>query len=137
MYQLWLDELYPRAKFMDGLAIIEKLGHKKKLQIFRRSWIDEGKPKPREASEEVEDTVNNEGNGNVSAANAGDSTDNQAIEGFGGATVASNSIPQNEPSMDELDALMADDTEELSQRRDIPTSNDFTDEEEALADMIW
>jgi replication fork protection complex subunit Csm3/Swi3 len=45
MYQLWLDDLYPRAKFADGLAIIEKLGHQKRLQTMRREWIDEGKPK--------------------------------------------------------------------------------------------
>ncbi|TQB68017.1 chromosome segregation in meiosis- protein [Monascus purpureus] len=45
-YQLWLDDLFPRAKFSDGLAIIEKLGHSKRLQTMRREWIDEEKPKP-------------------------------------------------------------------------------------------
>ncbi|KAI9721089.1 MAG: hypothetical protein M1812_002570 [Candelaria pacifica] len=45
IYQLWLDDLYPRAKFADGLAIIEKLGHTKRMQIMRKQWIDEGKPK--------------------------------------------------------------------------------------------
>ena len=45
MYQLWLDDLYPRAKFADGLAIIEKLGHSKRLQVKRKEWIDEGKSK--------------------------------------------------------------------------------------------
>ena len=44
-YQLWLDDLYPRAKFADGLAIIEKLGHTKRMQIMRREWISEGKSK--------------------------------------------------------------------------------------------
>ncbi|KAF7585266.1 chromosome segregation in meiosis- protein [Aspergillus hancockii] len=44
-YQLWLDDLFPRAKFADGLAIIEKLGHHKRLQIMRREWIEEEKPK--------------------------------------------------------------------------------------------
>lgn len=43
-YQLWLDELYPRAKFADGLVMIEKLGHRKRVQTMRREWIDEGKP---------------------------------------------------------------------------------------------
>ncbi|RAL13616.1 Chromosome segregation in meiosis protein 3 [Aspergillus homomorphus CBS 101889] len=43
-YQMWLDDLYPRAKFADGLAIIEKLGHSKRLQTMRREWIDEEKP---------------------------------------------------------------------------------------------
>ncbi|EGD92337.2 uncharacterized protein TERG_08552 [Trichophyton rubrum CBS 118892] len=45
-YRLWLDELYPRAKFTDTLATIEKLGHSKRLQVMRREWIDEGKPMP-------------------------------------------------------------------------------------------
>lgn len=43
-YQLWLDDLFPRAKFADGLAIIERLGHSKRLQTMRRTWIDEEKP---------------------------------------------------------------------------------------------
>jgi len=49
-YQLWLDDLFPKARFADGLAIIEKVGHKKRMQVMRREWIDEGKPRP--ASEE-------------------------------------------------------------------------------------
>ncbi|KAK2810440.1 hypothetical protein FQN50_002929 [Emmonsiellopsis sp. PD_5] len=44
-YQLWLDDLYPRAKFADGLAMIEKLGHTKRIQTMRKEWIDEGKPR--------------------------------------------------------------------------------------------
>lgn len=47
MYQLWLDDLYPRAKFADGLAMIEKLGHSKRIQVMRREWIGEGKPRER------------------------------------------------------------------------------------------
>jgi replication fork protection complex subunit Csm3/Swi3 len=52
-YQLWLDDLYPRAKFSDGLAIIEKLGHLKRMQVMRKEWIDEGKPKRHAEEEEV------------------------------------------------------------------------------------
>lgn len=40
---MWLDALYPRAKFADGLTIIEKLGHTKKMQSLRRDWINESK----------------------------------------------------------------------------------------------
>ncbi|KAJ0422530.1 replication fork protection component Swi3-domain-containing protein [Aspergillus carlsbadensis] len=43
-YQLWLDDLFPRAKFADGLAMIERLGHSKRIQTMRRAWIDEEKP---------------------------------------------------------------------------------------------
>lgn len=45
-YQLWLDDLFPKAKFADGLALIEKVGHKKRLKIMRQEWINEDKPKP-------------------------------------------------------------------------------------------
>lgn len=45
IYQLWLDDLYPRAKFADGLAMIEKLGHSKRMQSMRKEWIKEGKAK--------------------------------------------------------------------------------------------
>ncbi len=51
-YQLWLDDLYPRAKFADALAIIEKLGHTKRMQTMRREWINEGKPR----NSRIEDT---------------------------------------------------------------------------------
>ncbi|KAL3469120.1 replication fork protection component Swi3-domain-containing protein [Aspergillus californicus] len=44
-YQLWLDDLFPKAKFADGLAMIERLGHSKRVQTMRRTWIDEEKPK--------------------------------------------------------------------------------------------
>lgn len=58
-YQLWLDDLFPRAKFADGLAIIEKLGHSKRIQTMRREWIDEEKPSyfdDRETSRDIPDT---------------------------------------------------------------------------------
>ncbi|KAL8800343.1 MAG: hypothetical protein Q9182_005237 [Xanthomendoza sp. 2 TL-2023] len=44
-HELWLDDLYPRAKFADGLAMIEKLGHKKRIQTMRREWIYHGRPR--------------------------------------------------------------------------------------------
>ncbi|KAE8148849.1 replication fork protection component Swi3-domain-containing protein [Aspergillus avenaceus] len=46
-YQIWLDDLFPRAKFRDGLAMIERLGHNRRLQLMRREWIEEEKPKTR------------------------------------------------------------------------------------------
>lgn len=52
MYQLWLDDLYPKAKFKDGLAMVEKVGHSKRMQITRRAWLDATKPHQREESPE-------------------------------------------------------------------------------------
>lgn len=59
VYQLWLDDLFPKAKFADGLSIIEKLGHKKRMQVYRKEWINEGKPRPsvEDASDVDEDFV--------------------------------------------------------------------------------
>ncbi|KAM0255580.1 hypothetical protein ACHAQJ_005582 [Trichoderma viride] len=44
-YQLWLDDLFPKARFLDALAMVEKAGHKKGLVTARNEWINEGRPK--------------------------------------------------------------------------------------------
>ncbi|KAG9242808.1 replication fork protection component Swi3-domain-containing protein [Calycina marina] len=54
-YQLWLDDMYPKAKFLDGMVMIEKLGHKKRIQSARMEWIDEGKPKSLIQDESIAD----------------------------------------------------------------------------------
>ncbi|KAI9782588.1 MAG: chromosome segregation in meiosis- protein [Geoglossum umbratile] len=41
LYQLWLDDLFPKAKFADALTMVEKLGHSKKIQVMRKGWIEE------------------------------------------------------------------------------------------------
>jgi len=49
-YQLWLDDLFPKAKFRDALQIVEKVGHTKRMQVERRVWLDETKPHRRDQS---------------------------------------------------------------------------------------
>ena len=44
-YQIWLDDVFPKGKFLDSLVMVEKMGHKKRIQMARQEWIDEGKPK--------------------------------------------------------------------------------------------
>ncbi|KAL5349706.1 chromosome segregation in meiosis-related protein [Pseudogymnoascus australis] len=44
LYQLWLDDLYPKAKFGDALGMVEKVGHRKAVAVARRGWIEEGRP---------------------------------------------------------------------------------------------
>ncbi|PBP26654.1 DSHCT domain-containing protein [Diplocarpon rosae] len=44
MYQIWLDDLFPKARFLDALGMVEKMGHKKRMQMMRMEWINEGKP---------------------------------------------------------------------------------------------
>ncbi|KAH8686607.1 replication fork protection component Swi3-domain-containing protein [Ilyonectria robusta] len=54
-YQLWLDDLFPKAKFLDALGMVEKAGHKKRIMIARNDFINEGKPKDAEDREQDED----------------------------------------------------------------------------------
>ncbi|RSL93229.1 hypothetical protein CEP52_013365 [Fusarium oligoseptatum] len=61
-YQLWLDDLFPKAKFLDALAMVEKAGHKKRIVIARNDWINEGKPKDHIANEEEEEDLFGENN---------------------------------------------------------------------------
>lgn len=51
-YQMWLDDLYPKARFLDALAMVEKAGHKKRLISARSEWLSERKPKPAEDKED-------------------------------------------------------------------------------------
>ncbi|OAR05650.1 hypothetical protein LLEC1_04908, partial [Akanthomyces lecanii] len=51
-YQLWLDDLYPKARFLDALAMVEKAGHKKRLMTARNEWLNECKPKPTEEKDD-------------------------------------------------------------------------------------
>ncbi|KAJ6787758.1 hypothetical protein PWT90_09043 [Aphanocladium album] len=51
-YQLWLDDLFPKARFLDALTMVEKAGHKKRLIAARNDWLNESKPK---SSEEKQD----------------------------------------------------------------------------------
>ncbi|KAK4117840.1 Swi3-domain-containing protein [Canariomyces notabilis] len=54
-YQDWLDDLFPKATFLDALAMVEKEGHKTAMRNARLKWIDECRPKATfEAEEEGE-----------------------------------------------------------------------------------
>ncbi|KAI1177759.1 replication fork protection component Swi3-domain-containing protein [Nemania sp. FL0916] len=54
-YQLWLDDLFPKAKFLDALSMVEKAGHKNQLRLKRMEWINEGQPKDANADEDGDD----------------------------------------------------------------------------------
>jgi replication fork protection complex subunit Csm3/Swi3 len=164
-YQLWLDDLYPRAKFADGLAIIEKLGHSKRMQVMRKAWIDEGKPKASVDDDEQnplpltsnpgtsEDTAQATGT-NGSPSDSRDPeiglsplprtggvrfSDRSSLDEIGGA-----------PDEDELDALLAEDSlSDLTGRGNSlekppsaglhPPKHSFEDDEEAMREMdeLW
>jgi replication fork protection complex subunit Csm3/Swi3 len=157
MYQLWLDDLYPRAKFADALSIIEKVGHTKRMQVDRKAWIDEGKPR-RTREDDEEDA------GAPAAEQAPGSQD----ERMGGLETENDPerpavVPdmQNssdhvletveattgeDPDEDELDALLAESAQpQAGTSRVLPLhtasaqDDPFADEMEAMADMedMW
>ena len=43
MYQIWLNNLYPKNKFLDAMATVERLGHKSRVVVARKGWIDSGR----------------------------------------------------------------------------------------------
>lgn len=156
MYQLWLDDLYPRAKFADALAIIEKVGHTKRMQMMRKEWIDEGKPR-RLAEQDNDDT--NE----ISITDTPAQPDLDNMEGMESNRIAEEpkSVPTrqeqthdqlehvmagDDPDDDELDALLAENappdtsvSKTLPSRTIVPENDPFADEMEAMADMedMW
>lgn len=112
MYQLWLDDMYPKAKFKDGLAMVEKVGHTKRMQITRKAWLDAAKPHRRQDSpERLGDFEMSGGLGDV---------DGGEVEGTRNGEPNANSMPQSissgrvhgdddhAPEDDELDALLAE-----------------------------
>lgn len=111
-YQLWLDDLYPRAKFRDALSMVEKLGHSKRMQVTRRAWVDGTKPSRREASVErlgdVEMSGALKGGANGDAPRAG----SEVGDIFGerrqeGSTGGAERQQEDMPEDDELEALMS------------------------------
>ena len=112
-YQMWLDQLYPRAKFADAIQMVEKAGHTKKLQMYRRTWIDEGKPgyMSRQAADKAMEDEARLGNAdeaqNEEAVDrpplAEDEDPNSLFFGHGGHDETND----NGPDDDELEALMA------------------------------
>jgi replication fork protection complex subunit Csm3/Swi3 len=50
-YQLWLDDLFPKAKFLDALAMVEKAGHKTMMLSQRKEWMAEARRQAREWDE--------------------------------------------------------------------------------------
>ncbi|KAF2115990.1 hypothetical protein BDV96DRAFT_574920 [Lophiotrema nucula] len=156
MYQLWLDELYPRAKFADGLTMIEKLGHSKRMGYMRKEWIDEGKPKtsveddPEETeatqpeahnaeSEQMEGVVRHSTEEEPKQPGRGESPCQRAA-----SPTASRGV---DPDEDELDALLAETaapnsalTSAMSAPRIASVEEDmFAEEMEAMAEMegMW
>lgn len=95
-YQLWLDDLYPRAKFRDAVTMVEKVGHSKRMQVTRRAWLDETKPNRRDLTPPPDLGIDTE---DAKSGYTGDSAPN--------ANVSQADLDATAPADDELDALLA------------------------------
>ncbi|KAF2828566.1 Swi3-domain-containing protein [Ophiobolus disseminans] len=150
MYQLWLDDLYPRAKFADALAMVEKVGHTKRMQMMRKDWIDEGKPRrtTEREEEDVDDIIPDapsaeQGADGAEGTTRGGTTDPPER---GQAQAPEQTGAGADPDEDELDALLAESAQlETSATKTLPVrtaaaeDDPFADEMEAMADMddMW
>jgi replication fork protection complex subunit Csm3/Swi3 len=155
--------MYPRAKFADGLTIIEKLGHSKRMQLQRKAWIEEGKPRPSVKDEDLDydahqsDTERPAVKHGGEIAKAGTISSRSSVGPVldGGEPITTNGDPesqqkpannsldqqgQGEPDEDELDALFAEEASESIGRPNPeklgPRAEPiFDDDEEAMRDM--
>ncbi|KAL4939551.1 replication fork protection component Swi3-domain-containing protein [Aspergillus oleicola] len=141
-YQLWLDDLFPRAKFADGLAMIERLGHSKRLQTMRRAWIEEEKPKAVDENSSVsnyQNTVTNDASaedilqsiptdtarspGRLDDADEdlfmpdSDNHSQRSANDSGG-------VPDDD-DFDELDALLREQVDEPGTGKTVPSNGDY------------
>jgi hypothetical protein len=108
-YQLWLDDLFPRAKFADGLVMVEKVGHSKRMQSMRKEWIDEGKPGYRDKAQQEEDAREQKRKDSENAENTtADTRDDGDDLFFADPNRPTEKAPENAPEDDELDALLAE-----------------------------
>lgn len=157
MYQLWLDDLYPRAKFADALAIIEKVGHTKRMQMMRKDWIDEGKPRRAtrqdeydegEAPEKTPAPESTEDMDGVEQGGQGDPRPQSEHQEPLHLPTGDSAGPaeSGDPDEDELDALLAESEQpnttvpQTLPTRPVPAQDDpFADDMEAMADMddMW
>ncbi|TKA77854.1 hypothetical protein B0A55_05164 [Friedmanniomyces simplex] len=116
MYQLWLDDMYPKAKFRDGLAMVEKVGHGKRMAVTRRAWMEGSKPGRGE--EEMERVGDGTGGGDVEMSGGlGEMGGGIAAEDLFGEHANAQARGEQSvdarqdaevPKEDELDALMGE-----------------------------
>ncbi|EGY23494.1 Chromosome segregation in meiosis protein 3 like [Verticillium longisporum] len=100
-YQFWLDDLFPKAKFLDGLAMVEKAGHKRTLQSKRIEWIDELKPRASAAADDEDEKPR----ADEGPRQHGDDTGGEAMAQRNGRAemTAANTRPKTPMALDEDD----------------------------------
>ena len=104
-YQLWLDDLFPKAKFLDALAMVEKAGHKTSMHKARVDLINEDKP-----GRSSDDAAATEDHGHDALESAESNPQpDAALDGLARTSGPIDAIQEGQhPDGDELDALMAE-----------------------------
>lgn len=130
-YQLWLDDLYPRAKFRDALTMMEKVGHSKRMQMTRRGWMDGTKPDRQEQLDTVgdeEDVVRSGALGDTGERQDkdqdGDLLGTEVARPQDTAIASKDTTQEDEddvPEEDELDALMAENEDQAPVEQQKPS----------------
>ncbi|KAK1776354.1 replication fork protection component Swi3-domain-containing protein [Copromyces sp. CBS 386.78] len=110
-YQEWLDDLFPKATFVDALAMCEKAGHKTTLRNARLKWIAEGKSR----STGVEDEEDGDREERSSAAPIQPTRMAPIFEKAAGAR-------SKTPTADDDDLFGDDDIYNATPRRDQPAA---------------
>jgi len=117
-YQLWADNLYPKATFRDSLAIIEKLGHSKTMKAHRLGLIQNYKDSMFEIEGEK---------------NTGDDTANKTQAGVEKQT-SRNTQTREENTNDEDDDLHLYTNDATTSRRTINKDSLFLDDDDEDGD---
>ena len=132
-YQLWLDDLFPRAKFADGLVIIEKVGHSKRMAINRKQWIDEGKPgyaRDKHLRKEQEEYEKANEDGAPPPKPSGDENEDLDDMFFADFNKDKEATNGDLPEDDELDALLAEQAARVSPQKPLRQTVDSEGEDD-------
>jgi len=139
-YQMWLDNLYPRAKFADALQLVEKAGHGKRMQVMRKAWIDEGKPGyvRREDVDKAVDAADNAPNAEARTSEDDalpktmEQEEDPASMFFGNDNAEDGTEGADGPNDDELDALLAQDGDKPANTQNKPLADVDSEGEDDL-----
>ncbi|KAL5614205.1 hypothetical protein BROUX41_000044 [Berkeleyomyces rouxiae] len=66
MYRLWLDDLHPKARFVDAMAMVNKVGRKQTMIKQRNTWLEEP-DKSQSIFDTVEEIIGFEGSTDAAA----------------------------------------------------------------------
>ncbi|KAK3679458.1 chromosome segregation in meiosis-related protein [Recurvomyces mirabilis] len=133
IYQLWLDDMFPKAKFRDGMKMVEKLGRGKRMNVMRKGWIDGTKTRVREGSME---RIGDDRAGAGAGAAEDDRSFDDLFEDEQMLDRPLNGDSNDVPPDDELDALTNENVAPIITRPQPQSRPMFEDDEDELDEML-